>query len=1213
MKMLARRLALATLLSSAILAAHADNTPQALPYAQNWTDTALIATNDSWSGIPGVVGYRGDAITGGTGVDPQTLLGEGTVVVNVIANQTNPNTLSTGGVAEFQLADPVVALNGSGTADAPYLLINLDTSGQSGINVAYTLRDLDGSIDNAVQPVALQYRIGNSGNFTNVAAGFVADATTGPSLATLVTPVSALLPAAVDNQPLVQVRIITGNAVGNDEWVGIDDIAIAAEAGPTVLSINDTSVDEGDSGTTPLFFTFSLSKPADAGGVSIEYSTADGSATAGSDYTAATSTVVIPEGQTSVSISIDALGDTTPESDESFVVDIVNASGASVGDAQGVGNIRNDDFVIIPIHDIQGTGATSPLANQLVATTGIVTGRKGNGFFLQASDGEADLDPATSEGVFVFTGGVPSANAAVGNRVRVRGTVFEFVPPSDPFQPPLTEIGGSPIVTLLTTGNALPAPIPLTADDPAVQSGQLEALEGMRVTVPSFTVAAPTDGNTNEPNATGTTNGIFHGVVTGIARPFREPGIPALDPIPGGGSAPPIPRWDSNPELLTVDSDTLGGAAFKLDVAAGTVITGLTGPLDFGFRRYTIHRDPNVAIDITSVAPRAARTPTSDEFTVAGYNLERFFDTINDPAVDEVVLTPAAYERRLGKASLGIRDALHAPDILAVVEMESLGVLQTLAQRINSDAVAAGQPDPQYAAYLQEGNDIGGIDVGFLVKTTEAAPGIARVEVQAVTQIGKDATWIEPDGDTATLNDRPPLQLDAVIHYADGRAFPITVIAVHQRSLRGAETDDDAGDRIRRKRQRQAEFLATLIDDLQTANPERRIVTLGDFNAFAFNDGLVDAMNIVTGTPTPDEQTAVAGDGIDLVDPDLVNLGELAPAAERYSFVFDGNAQTLDHVLVNEELIVSSYDASIDHARINGDFPENMRNDAASPARLSDHDPVIAYFHPRRTADLAVSATASSATVHVDQSIGFNVTLSNLGPDAAEFPGIGFAIAAELPTLAVTAPAGWNCDAPIIENGSTSVACAATTLAFGDSAAFALNAVATHAQVGTQVTLAVAATAQSLDPATGNNQATASVNVVAEADLSVSLGGPVKKLHYGYTEVFPLTVRNVGPDSAWQPRVTLRGDAPAANLAIAAPAGWQCAVTDDGGDFEASCVYAGAFAAGASQRFDFEIVIPSRPDSTQFLHLRADVGASTPEPNSANNTATYSNRIIGVP
>ena len=56
----------------------------------------------------------------------------------------------------------------------------------------------------------------------------MADATTGPSLATLVTPVSVALPAAANDEPMVQVRIITTNAVGNDEWVGIDDIAVTA-------------------------------------------------------------------------------------------------------------------------------------------------------------------------------------------------------------------------------------------------------------------------------------------------------------------------------------------------------------------------------------------------------------------------------------------------------------------------------------------------------------------------------------------------------------------------------------------------------------------------------------------------------------------------------------------------------------------------------------------------------------------------------------------------------------------------------------------------------------------------------------------------------------------------------------------------------------------------------------------------------------------------
>ena len=194
-----RRSAVAALIATfllstiGVLAVAADTAPQSLPFAQDWTNTGLITADDDWAGVPGIVGYRGDSLTASTGTDPQTLLADN-LVVDVIANQTNPDTFTTGGVAEFDIADPVVALQGSGTADAPYLTVDLNTTGQTDINVAYTLRDVDGSADNAVQPVALQYRVGTSGAYTNVPAGFVADATTGPSLATLVTPVSVAAP-----------------------------------------------------------------------------------------------------------------------------------------------------------------------------------------------------------------------------------------------------------------------------------------------------------------------------------------------------------------------------------------------------------------------------------------------------------------------------------------------------------------------------------------------------------------------------------------------------------------------------------------------------------------------------------------------------------------------------------------------------------------------------------------------------------------------------------------------------------------------------------------------------------------------------------------------------------------------------------------------------------------------------------------------------------
>jgi predicted extracellular nuclease len=219
--------------------AGADNTAQSLPFNQEWTNTGLITTDDDWSGVPGIVGFRGDGLAS-TGADPQTILADGSATpIDVNANETSPSTFTTGGISEFEISDSVVALQGSGTADAPHIVIYLNTTGQSNISISYNVRDIDGAADNAVQQVALQYRVGNTGNFTNVPAGYIADATTGPSLATLVTPVNVLLPPAVNNQPDVQIRIITADAVGSDEWVGIDDMSItgaAGDAAPIVLS-----------------------------------------------------------------------------------------------------------------------------------------------------------------------------------------------------------------------------------------------------------------------------------------------------------------------------------------------------------------------------------------------------------------------------------------------------------------------------------------------------------------------------------------------------------------------------------------------------------------------------------------------------------------------------------------------------------------------------------------------------------------------------------------------------------------------------------------------------------------------------------------------------------------------------------------------------------------------------------------------------------------
>ncbi len=230
-----------------------DTTYQTLPFAQNWTNTSLITTSDDWSGVTGITGYRGDNLTSATGVDPQTVLADDTApVVDVNANRTDPDTFTTGGVTEFELTDPAVALAGSGTADAPYLLIYLNTTGYQNIVVSYLLRDLDGSADDATQQVALHYRVGTSGSFTNVPGAYVADATE-PNTASLETPVNVTLPAAVNNQAQVQLRIMTTNAGGNDEWVGVDDISVTGTPmGASVLTVTKTAEPAADVATGGL-------------------------------------------------------------------------------------------------------------------------------------------------------------------------------------------------------------------------------------------------------------------------------------------------------------------------------------------------------------------------------------------------------------------------------------------------------------------------------------------------------------------------------------------------------------------------------------------------------------------------------------------------------------------------------------------------------------------------------------------------------------------------------------------------------------------------------------------------------------------------------------------------------------------------------------------------------------------------------------------------
>jgi hypothetical protein len=232
------------------------------PFRQDWSDTTLIRVADVWDNVPSIIGYIGnDGTTTLAPVNPQTAL---TMIysdtIDVIPGIKKPSTTSNGGVGELEIENPTIGLQGSSAADAPNIIIYLNTLNVSAIRVKYNARDVDSSTDNAIQPIALQYRIGTTGDFTDIPEAFIADATDGPSLGVKTTQVNVVLPSVCSNQSQLQLRIITGNAAGNDEWVGIDDIEVLDDASTNVSNLQLKEEDFRVAGMPNGKFSIQLNK-----------------------------------------------------------------------------------------------------------------------------------------------------------------------------------------------------------------------------------------------------------------------------------------------------------------------------------------------------------------------------------------------------------------------------------------------------------------------------------------------------------------------------------------------------------------------------------------------------------------------------------------------------------------------------------------------------------------------------------------------------------------------------------------------------------------------------------------------------------------------------------------------------------------------------------------------------------------------------------------
>lgn len=568
----------------------------------------------------------------------------------------------------------------------------------------------------------------------------------------------------------------------------------------------------------------------------------------------------------------------------------------------------NADFVwsfdtalgALEIFEIQGAGAASPVATQTVTTeSNVVTAVGANGFFMQTPDARSDNDIDTSDGIFVFTGGAPGV--AVGDLVDVTGEVVEFFD--------FTEFTNSPTVTVTGTA-ALPTPVTFDANVPSTDplapscAIEFECYEGMRVSLPEGIVGSGNQFFVSEPLAEVS-------VKAGSARNLREPGIA----FPGQAG---LPVWDGNPEVFEISPAALGLP--ELALFGGTRVQA-EGVLAFSFGDYELWPSSLTILDSPTL-PGTAPAAAPGNVAIGSINVFRLFDDVDDPGSqdDGQVADPVVYASRLSRFAGHIVDAMGAPAVIAFQEVESENVLLDLAAEIAT--IDAGLV---YSAELIEGNDVGGIDVGYLVRDDAT--------VLNVDQLGESET-LSFDG--SLLHDRPPLLLQ--IRFTDGAdSLDVNLLAVHNRSLGGIEGGDAT--RVRTKRLEQAQSIGQMVQNLQTAQPDTPLVVLGDFNAFEFTDGYVDVIGQIAGT-------AVAADN-DFWAPPIPSPGlEVAtlslPAQERYSFVFQGNAQALDHALYNADAAPNF--VSMTYTRGQADAPEAYNETPPAGEEglgISDHDSFV--------------------------------------------------------------------------------------------------------------------------------------------------------------------------------------------------------------------------------------------------------------------------------
>lgn len=359
-----------------------------------------------------------------------------------------------------------------------------------------------------------------------------------------------------------------------------------------------------------------------------------------------------------------------------------------------------------------------------------------------------------------------------------------------------------------------------------------------------------------------------------------------------------VRRTDDAPDVLAIDDELTGVgplAAWAFDTVAGAV-----GPLAYTFDQYKLMLSNPDDVTVTRTQPErpVGVVPVADDqrLAVATWNLENVFDEVEDggPATPEPTVEEQAVKR--SKVVRGIADGLGAPPVVAVQEVEKLALLDAIADELDEHT---GTTD--YVALLEEGNDPRGIDVGFLIDTR-------RVAYRDVRQLAADATSdgrCKGGASGDLVWDRVPLAVDV----RAPRGGWMTVVSNHFKSKFGGTAANDFFEDCRVE---QAEVLRDAVAHLD------RVVLTGDFNAFR------------------DSRTLAV-----LTAGGYANLVDRIPSDRRFSYVFQGRVQFLDHVIVSQPLAVTA--GAVDSPKLGSDIPVPVfADDPTTAFATSDHDPLVA-------------------------------------------------------------------------------------------------------------------------------------------------------------------------------------------------------------------------------------------------------------------------------